>query len=210
MRGLGTSHPLSLLFGNRYSLSTQHRQCSLHVVVESLSRVRLFGTSWTAACQTPLSSTISQSLLKLTSIESVIPSNHLILCRPLSCLNLPQHQGLFHWVSSLHQVAQVLELQLQHQSFQWIARVDFFRDLLLWSPCSPRDSQESSPALQFENINSLALTLLYGPTHTYVHDYWKNHSFDYLDLFRVIKVMSLLFNLLSSFVIASFQEASVF
>ena len=55
------------------------------------------------------------------SIESVKPSNHLILCRPPSpALNLSQHQGLCKWVSSLHQVAKVLEFQLQHQSFQWI------------------------------------------------------------------------------------------
>ena len=54
------------------------------------------------------------------SIESVMPSNHLILCRPLPpTLNLSKHQGLFKWVSSLHQVSKVLEFQLQHQSFQW-------------------------------------------------------------------------------------------
>ena len=56
-------------------------------------------------------------------------------------LNLSQQ-----WVSSSHQVAKVLELQLHHQSFQWIFRVDFLWDWLVWSPCSPRDSQESSPA----------------------------------------------------------------
>ena len=60
-------------------------------------------------------------------IESVMPSNHLILCHPLLlfAINLSQYQYLFQWVSSLHQVAKVLELQLQHQSFQWIFRVDF-------------------------------------------------------------------------------------
>ena len=53
------------------------------------------------------------------SIESVMdPSNHLILCRPFVLLDLSQHQGLFQRVSSLHQVAKVLELQLQHQSFR--------------------------------------------------------------------------------------------
>ena len=70
--------------------------------------------------------------------------------RPLSspsppALNLSQHQGLFQWVSFLHQVAKVLELQLQHQSFQWICRVNFFLYWRVWSPWSPRDSQESSP-----------------------------------------------------------------
>ena len=59
-------------------------------------------------------------------------------------LNLSQQQGLFKWVSSLHQVAKVLEFQLQHQSFQWIFRTDFLQDGLVESPCSPRDCQESS------------------------------------------------------------------
>ena len=79
-------------------------------------------------------------------------------------------------------MAELLELQLQHQSFQWIFRVDFFSDWLVWSPCSPRDSQESSLAPQLENIASLALSLLYDPTLTSVHDYRKNHNFDYMDL----------------------------
>ena len=52
---------------------------------------------------------------------------------------------------------------------------------LLWFPCSPRDSQESSPT-PFENVNSSALSLLYGPTLTSIHDYWKNHSFDYMHI----------------------------
>ena len=93
-------------------------------------------------------------------------------------LNLFQHQGLFQWVSSLHQVAKVLEFQLQHQSFQWILRTDLLLDWLVWFPCSPRDSQETAPAPQFESISSLVLSLLYGPTLTSVHDYRKNHSFD--------------------------------
>ena len=59
---------------------------------------------------------------------------------------------------------------------------DWFPLGLTWSPCSPTDSQESSPAPQFESINSLALSLLYGPTLTSIHDYWENHSFDYMDL----------------------------
>ena len=135
---------------------------------------------WTAAQQVSLSSTISQSLFKFTSIESVLPSNHLILCCPSSpALNLSQHQGLFQWVCSLHQVAKVLQLQLQ--SSQWIFRVDFLNDWLVWSPCCLRHSQESSPTSQFESINSLACSL-YDPTLTSIHDYSKNHSFDYTDL----------------------------
>ena len=92
--------------------------------------------------------------------------------------NLSQHQGLFQWVSSSHQVAKVLEQQLQHQSFQRIFRTDFIQDGLVGSPCSPRDSQESSPTPQFKSINSSALSFLYGPTLTSIHDYWKKHSFD--------------------------------
>ena len=60
-------------------------------------------------------------------------------------------------------------------------RVDFFQDWLVWSPCCLRDSQESSPTSQFKSINSLALSLLYGPTLTPIHDYWKNHTFDHMD-----------------------------
>ena len=76
------------------------------VVVKLQSCVPVSATSWTVPCQAFLFFTISLSLLKLMSIESVMPSNRLILCRPLllsSCLS--QHQGLFHWVGSSHQVA---------------------------------------------------------------------------------------------------------
>ena len=101
---------------------------------------------------------------------------------PLSSLsspafNLSQHQSLFQWVSSSHQVARLLEFQLQHQSFQSIFRTDFLYDGLVRSPCSPRDSQESSTP-QFKSINSLSLSFLYSPTLTSIHDYWKNHSLD--------------------------------
>ena len=60
---------------------------------------------------------------------------------------------------------------------------------------------------QFKNINSSALSLLYGPTLTSVHDYWKKHSFDYMNF--VSKVMSLLFNMLSRFIIAFLPRSSV-
>ena len=86
-------------------------------VVQLPSRVRLSATPWTAACQSSLSATIFQSLFKLISIESVMPSNRLILCRLLLLLpSIFPSFGVFS--SSLHQVAKVLELQLQHQSFQ--------------------------------------------------------------------------------------------
>ena len=113
--------------------------------------------------------------------DAIQPSHPLSSPSPLA-LNVSQHQGLFTWVGSSHQVTKVLELQLQHQSFQWIFRVDFLQDGLLWSPCCPSNSQESSPTPQSESISSSALSLLYGPVLTSIHDYWKNHSFDYMDL----------------------------
>ena len=89
--------------------------------VQSLSRVWLFATPWTSARQASLSITNSWSSLRLMSIELVMPSNHLILCHPLLLLPyLSQDQGLFQWNSSSHEVAKVLEFQLQHQYFQWI------------------------------------------------------------------------------------------
>ena len=80
--------------------------------------------------------------------------------------------------SVLHNRRPVLEFQLQRQSFQWIFRTDFLQEWLVWSPCSPRDSQESSPAPQFKSINSSGLSFLCSPTLTSIHDHWKNHSFD--------------------------------
>jgi len=76
--------------------------------------------------------------------DAIQPSHPLSSPSP-PALNLSQHQGLFQWVSSLHQVAKVLEFQLQHQSFQWTLRTDLLQNGLVGSPCSPRDSQESSP-----------------------------------------------------------------
>ena len=138
----------------------------------SLSHVWLFATSGTAIHQAPLSFTISQSLLKFMSSGLVILSNHLRLSYSLLLwLSIFLSISLFQWVGFLHQVAKVLELQLQHQSFQWIFRVDLLKDWLVWYPRSPRDSQDSSLAPQFKSINSSALGLLYGVTLTFVYDY---------------------------------------
>ena len=101
--------------------------------------------------------------------DAIQPSHPLSSPSP-PAFNLSQHQGLFQWVTSSHQVAKVLEFQLQDQSFQWIFRTDFLEDGLVGSPCSPRDSQESSPIPQFKSINSLALSFLYSPTLTAIHD----------------------------------------
>ena len=76
------------------------------------------------------------------------------LASPSPAFNLSQHQGLFQWVSSSHQVAKVLEFQLQHQSFQWIFKTNFLENGLVGSPCSPRNSQKSSPTPLFKSINS--------------------------------------------------------
>ena len=111
--------------------------------------------------------------------------------------NLSQYQGLFKWISSLHQVAKVLKFQLQHQSFQWIFRMDFLSDWLVGYPCSPRDSQESSPTPQFKS-NSLALSFLYSPTLTYIHT---GKTIDLTRWTFVGNVMSLLCNVLSRLVI---------
>ena len=114
-------------------------------------------------------------------VGDAIQPSHPLSSLSLPAFNLSQHQGLFQWVSSSHQVAKVLERQ--HQSFQWIFRVDFPKDWLVWSSCSPRDSQESSPAPHFESIDSLVCGLLYCLRLTYIHD-WKNHSFHYTDFCR--------------------------
>ena len=127
--------------------------------------------------------------------HSTISSSVTPPCPPI--LSLSQHQSPFPWIDSLHQVAKVLELQ--PQSFQWIFRVDFLYDWLVWSPWFPRDSRESSPAPQFENISSSALNFPYGPTLTSIYDYWENQSFDYTDLCWQRAVC---FLMLSRFVIA--------
>ena len=146
--------------------------------VQSLSCVWLFATPWISACQASLSITNSWSSTKLMSIESVMPSSHLILCRPLLLLPsifpsirvFPKESALpIRWPSTgVSASASVLPMNIQ----DW-----FPLGWLVGSPCRPRDSQEFSPMPQFKSINSLALSSLYGPTLTSIHDYWKNHSF---------------------------------
>ena len=137
--------------------------------IQSLSRVWIFATPWTTAHKASLSITNSRSSLKLMSIESVMPSNHLILCCPLLLLPsvFPSIRVSFQWVSSLHQMVKVLEFQLQHQSFQWIFRVDFLYDWLVGSPCSPRDSQEYT-TVQKHQFFGTQLSLSYSHIHTWL------------------------------------------
>ena len=106
-------------------------------------------------------------------VSDAVQPPHPLLSPSPPAFSLSQHQGLFRWVSSSYQVAKVLEFQLQHQSFQWIFRTDLPQDGLVGSPCSPRDSQESSPTPPFKSINSSALSFVYSPTLTSIHDYRK-------------------------------------
>ena len=123
--------------------------------------------------------TNSWSLLKLMSIELLMPSNHLILCRPLC---LPSIFPSIR-VSSSHQVAKVLELQLQHQSFLPMNIQDWFPLGLtgLISLLSKGLSGVFSNTT-VQKHHSSAFSFLHGPTLTSIHDYWKNHSFNYTDL----------------------------
>ena len=115
--------------------------------------------------------------------DAIQPSHPLLPPSP-PALSLWQHHVLFEWVSSSHQVAQVLELELQLPASVLPVNIQgwFPLDLQVWSPCCPRDSQESSPTSQFKSISSLVLSLFYCSALTSLHDCWKNHSFDYTDL----------------------------
>ena len=150
---------------------------------------------WAPACQSSLSFTISQSLLKLMSAESVIPSNRFFLCCPL--LLLP---SIF---PSIRVFSDGLALRISCQSIGASASASVLpmslQDGLVGSPCSSRDSQESSPTPHFKSINSLVLSFLYSPTLTSIHDYGKTIALTRWTF--VGKVMSLLFNMLSRLVI---------
>ena len=135
--------------------------------VNSLSHVWLFAIPWTAAYQASLSIIKSQSLLKLMSIELVMPFIHLILCHPL--LLLP---SIF---SGIRVFTNESVLCIRWPSVGVSASASVLATN--GSPCSSRDSQESSPIPQFESINSSALSFLYSPSLTSIHDYWKSHSF---------------------------------
>ena len=144
--------------------------------VHLLSRVWLFETSWTAACQVSLSIINSQSLLKLLSIKLMIPQNDRILCHRL--LLLPQifpNSRVFsnesvlcimwpkYWSFSFNIGPSIEHSGLISLRMDWL-------DLLA--------VQESSPTLQFKSINSLVINFLYSTALTSIHDYWKNHSLD--------------------------------
>ena len=116
-------------------------------------------------------------------VGEAIQSSHSLLSPSPPAFSLSQHQGLFQWACSSHQVAKVLEIQIQHQTFLWKLWNDLLYDGLVRIPCSPRDPQvqevqESSPTPQFKAINPSALSFLYSSSLTSIGDYCKNHSFD--------------------------------
>ena len=169
------------------------------VVVQLLSHVLLFVTPWTAAHQASLPFTISWSLLKLRSNESVTPSNHLILCCPLLLLVsiFPSIRVFSSELTLPLRWPKYWSFSFSISPFNEYSGLISFRIDWLNLLCSPRDSQKFSPAPGFKSINSLVLSLLYGPTLTSVLDYWKKHSFDYTELCQQSDV----FNTLSRFVI---------
>ena len=138
--------------------------------------------------------------------DAIQPSHPLLIPSP-PAPSLSQHQGLFQWVSSSHQVAKVLEFQLQNQSFQWTLRTDLLEDGLVGSPCSPRDSQESSPMPQFKCINPTALIFVIVQL---THPYMTTGKTIALTRWTFVgKVMSLLFNMLSRLVIAFLPRSNL-
>ena len=132
---------------------------------------------WTAVCQASLSITNSQSILKHMSNESMMPSNHLILCCPLFLL-----PSIFPNIRVFFNELALCIRWLKYWSFSIspsnkysgliFFRIDWF-DLL-----AVQGTLKSSPTPQFKSINSLALSFLYSSTLTSIHEYWKNHSFD--------------------------------
>ena len=134
-----------------------------NVVVQSLSHVLLSATPWTAALQASLSFTISWSLLKLMSIGSVMPSNHLILCCPLVLLlSVFPSIGVFsNELALCIRWTEYWSFSFSISPFSEYSGLIFFR--IDWFDLLPRDSQKSSPGLQFKSISSSVLSLLYGP-----------------------------------------------
>ena len=153
--------------------------------MHQFSSVQLLSHVWLCDpmnCSMPGLPAHHHQLLEFTQIHDYWAGDAIQPSHPLSSLSPPtfslsQHQGLSQWVSSSHQVAKVLEFQLQHQSFQWTPRTDL-QNGLVGSPCSPRDSHESSPTPHFKSINSSVLSFLHSPTLSSIHDHWKNHSLD--------------------------------
>ena len=149
--------------------------------VQSLSRVRLFAVPWTAAHQASLSITNSRSLLRLTSSELMMSSNHLILCHPLLlppsifpsirvfsnesvlCIRWPKYWSFSFSISPSNEYPALISFMMDWLDL--VAVQGTLKSLLQQTP-------------QFKSINSSALSFLYSSTLTSIHDYWKNHSLD--------------------------------
>ena len=159
-----------------------------------------FVTPWTAACQASLSFTISRSLLKFMNIKSMMLSNYLIFCCPSPlAFNLSQHQNLLQWVSSLNQVAKILELQLRHQSFHEYSGLISFRinwfDLLAVQGILKSLLQYHSSKASILKYSAFFIVQLSHPYMT------TGKTIALIRQTFVDKVMSLLFNMLSRLVI---------
>ena len=146
-------------------------QFSHSVVSDSLQPLEL-QHAWSPCRSSPTPRVYSNSCPLSQWCHSTISSSVIPFSSPF---NLSQHQGLFKWVSSSHQVATVLEFQLQHQSFQWTPRTSL--GWTGWISLRSRDSQESSPTPHFKSINSSALSFLHSPTLTSILDYLKLRTF---------------------------------
>ena len=148
-------------------------------LVHSISCVWLFETSWTTECWASLSTTNSCSLLKLVSIELVMPSNHLILCHPLF---LPPSTFPSIRVFSSESVLHIRLLKYWSFSFsispynEYSGLISFRKDWL--DLLEAQGTLKSLLQHHSSKSNSLVLSLLYSPTLTFIQDYWKNHSFD--------------------------------
>ena len=152
----------------------------LNVVIQLLSSVRLFATTWTIACEASLPFTLSWSLFICMTIESVMPSNDLILCIPLLllpstflsikffssesalCIRWPKYWSLSFSISPFNECSGLISF-----------RIVWFNLLAIQGTLKSLLQHHSSKV-----INSLVLSLLYGPALTSIHDYWKNHRFD--------------------------------
>ena len=145
-------HHLQIFFINVYSFhSTGIAIPKLNLFLSTLS----FWCNYKGVCF--LNSSFWEFVISVQF--SSVTQSCMTLFNPKDCSmpDFPVHHQLlelFQWVHSLHRVVKVLEFQLQHQSFQWIFRTYFLEDWLVWSLCTPRDSQESSPTPQFKSINS--------------------------------------------------------
>ena len=161
---------------------------NLFTSVQSLSCVRLFVTPWTAAHQAFLSITNSQSLLKLMSITSVMPSNHLILCHPL--LLLP---SIFPSIKVFSNESVLCIRWPKYWSFSISPSNEYWR--LISFRIDRFDLAVQGTLKSFLQHHSSKASILhhssfYSPAITTIHDYWKNHSFDYLAL-KFVQIISL-------------------